>query len=129
MGVFKTKILICTLSLLLLFGCTNTNSANKKCSPLSMGSPLPDGYMYDLCRKHNSNWICDNNMVNNIDCCKCNNLNETFYFETGCSNLSPKDICTNSGGNWTVDTNSRPNLKKCLCPPEYSFNPKWGCFK
>lgn len=85
-------------------------------------------FSYNLCKKYDSKWICDNKIINNINCCKCNKLNETFYFEIGCSDSSPQDICINTGGSW-IDSNSSPSINKCICPQEYSFNPKDGCFK
>ena len=133
----KTGHIVLVFSLLLILSACNqhvseTNNETPQtgiANPASMGAPLPDGYMYNLCKKYNSDWVCNTTTVNNIDCCMCNNVNETFYFEVGCSDLSPQEICVAGGGNWTIDANSRPNLKKCVCPPEQSFSYAQGCFK
>lgn len=125
-GVMLIVILV-ILSTSFLFKTNKKNLAVNNEYSVS-GSPLPNGYFYELCKNEGAVWDCQNTNENNANCCMCKNLNESLYYGIGCSSLSPKDLCLSSGGNWSVSTSIKPTIEKCICPLGYNYS-KEGCKK
>lgn len=97
-----------------LYNLTNSLERNRQYATNNQGSPLPSNYFYDKCIQDGARWNCPDK-INSADCCICKDINETFYFNIGCSSLSPEELCFSSGGNWSSLEGRNENSKSCIC--------------